>query len=291
MIDRPTVMGGQCSNCGAGSVASLPPFLLCCKQCGFVSVEEPERERQQAIFFHEDAFAEDKVIKLLAKYPRDAHPKKDLYAGWARRLARALAEPSSRVLDVGASGGAFLNELEQLGIASGRLELLEGDPNYVEYSARTYGYASRRENIEDFNGAERAYGLVTMFDVLEHVHRFDRALANIHRMLRPDGLFFLKLPSGRWAMAKYRMARLLGLSRRIPRLLYLEPGGHLNYWSPRNIGRLRRFGFELVEVGSVPPTRRQFGPQYWWRAIFHRIDRLAGTDLFPEFYVLMERAK
>lgn len=77
-----------------------------------------------------------------------------------------------------------------------------------------------------------------MFDVLEHVHSPNEALARIHRWLCPGGLLVMSLPNADSWVAKAMGKRWALLLRE-----------HLWYFSPATVGRLlERSGFRLIKV-------------------------------------------
>jgi len=192
------------------------------------------------------------------------------------------------ILDVGASGGFFLYEVEKLGAEKANLRTLEVDRNYQAITEEYFGYQGDISNIETYT-ADRRYHLITMFDVLEHVHHFWEALNRIHTLLTPDGRLLLKLPNARWAYLKYRMSHLLGLSHRIPGYLYLMPGGHLNYWNNSSIKRLETAGFTLESFTYVYPHKEQFGKQFLVRRLAYALNAWLGLNLFPEFIAIFKK--
>ncbi|NIN64977.1 MAG: methyltransferase domain-containing protein, partial [Anaerolineae bacterium] len=105
-----------------------------------------------------------------------------------------LAATRGRVLDVGCGGGNmpkairhYRPDLEVWGTDLSMRSLRAGlsEPDGVRFGA------ARGERLPFSNGA---FDAVTMFDVLEHLKEPDAALREVHRVLRPGGLFHLFLP-------------------------------------------------------------------------------------------------
>jgi hypothetical protein len=128
-----------------------------------------------------------------------------------------------------------------------------------------------------------------MFDVLEHIADVPSTLKRVHSFLKPGGILYLKLPNGTWAQCKSLFARLFGLDSRVLSLLYIEPGGHLNYWNRDNIHELERYGFRVVGTDNVLPTKRQFRQRYPFYIGWYWITRLLHISLYPEFYVILQK--
>jgi SAM-dependent methyltransferase len=260
-----------------------------CRDCGYFFVDPAERERQQANFQVVTDAPVDTVQleKLRKKYPKDGHGKRKLYEGYAKQ-AIGWYGTDITVLDVGASGGFFLHEIEKLGAKRGNLRTLEVDRTFQALTEEYFGYEGIITNIETLV-SDWQYHLITLFDVLEHVHKFWDALAAMRTALTPDGRLLLKLPNGRWAYLKYRVAMLLGWSHKVPGYLYLEPGGHLNYWNNESIKRLEKAGFELESFDYVYPHKEQFGKQHIFRIVGYKLNALLGLNLFPEFIAVFKK--
>ncbi len=224
------------------------------------------------------------------KYPKESHAKKDLYA----RIAGELVPQESAVLqsfaiaDIGASGGFFLYECEKLRALKQNLFSFEMSPNYIALTEKYFAYTGVQKNIEDVDG-EELYDVVTLFDVLEHVCDTDKALRAIHKTLRPGGKLYLKLPSGPSTLLKFRLAKFFNKKNLLPIILYLEPGGHLNYWSRKNISYLEKYGFKIVRTALVKPTKRQFGKRYFLYLSLYKINSALGLNFYPEFEVVFEK--
>jgi 2-polyprenyl-3-methyl-5-hydroxy-6-metoxy-1,4-benzoquinol methylase len=251
-------------------------------------VGEEERARQQSEFIFKEEFDTKVVEHLEAKYPKESHAKKDLYRRAAAELVSARKISETTIADIGASGGFFLYECEKLSVPKENLHSFEMSPNYIALTSKYFGYTGIQKNIEDIEGVE-LYDIVTLFDVLEHISDFGAALAAIHSVLKPDGLLYLKLPSGPSTYLKFRIAKLLGKKELLSVILYLEPGGHLNYWSKKNINHLDKYGFSIVRKSLVVPTKRQFGKKYIMYFVLYKINSLLNTNFYPEFEVILKK--
>ena len=282
-------MSAICLLCNSDSVTVLTHNMLRCRDCSFFFLLPAERKKQQASFhlISEKVVSPEQFEKLKEKYPKNDHTKKVLYKSYAKRVSDWYG-PTVRALDIGASGGFFLNELEQRGAKSENLRTLEVDQKYQKLTEEYFGYLGDISNIETYK-TDRKFEVITMFDVLEHVDDFWLALNNIHSMLSDDSRLILKLPNGNWAYLKYRLAKMLGLADKIPHYLYLMPGGHLNYWNHRCIGQLEKAGFEVETFEYVRPSKQQFRQEYLLRMVGYRINELTGLQLFPEFIVTFRK--
>src|SRR4051812_12154974 len=102
-------------------------------------------------------------------------------------------EHGTRVLEVGVGTGWFLILCARLGAQVSGVEL---NPIIAEH-AREFGREQGHElditvgNISDVELPKDAFDIVVGMSVFEHVQAYGAAMANIHRALRPGGLFYM----------------------------------------------------------------------------------------------------
>lgn len=176
------------------------------------------------------------------------------------RLKKVMAllreERRGALLDVGCAGG----ELSQLLAGAGwKVEGLEREPSLVE-SARGRGIPVHCVEFdrEPFPWEPGTFDAVVAGEVIEHVIDTDHVLAEIARVLRPDGVLVITTPN--LASFENRIRLLLG---RYPMWMdhRVQGTGHLRYYTPRILRRqLEQHGFRVERhVGNWVP----FIPQRW----------------------------
>jgi 2-polyprenyl-3-methyl-5-hydroxy-6-metoxy-1,4-benzoquinol methylase len=142
------------------------------------------------------------ILRGVAGHNRDPNYRQEL--GVLRRL-----KPRGRLLDVGTHCGFFLRmargmEWELVGV--------EPSPIGARLAQEFYGLDVRNATLEEARFPTGSFDVVTMVDVFEHVGDPREMLAEVRRVLRDDGLLFVKVPNGRYNLFKYRLIRgLLGL--------------------------------------------------------------------------------
>ena len=107
-------------------------------------------------------------------------------------LAKALAGVTpGPALDIGAAGGGNTRVLRDLGWT----------PVAMEYGsdgaevAHERGLAAVRADARYLPLADGSLSLVVAFDILEHIEEDDLAVAEIRRVLRPDGTLLIAVPA------------------------------------------------------------------------------------------------
>lgn len=151
------------------------------------------------------------------------------------RATTATPATPRRLLDIGCASGLFLEAMQQ---QPGWL--VEG----VEPDAASARGVSERLDIQVFAGpfehasyADNQFDAVTLWDVLEHLHDPLTSLHAIRRILKPDGVLFIRVPN----TASY-VARLCGRywsGYDLPR--------HLTLFTPPTLAHaLRKAGFHTT---------------------------------------------
>ncbi|MCU0236616.1 MAG: class I SAM-dependent methyltransferase [Acidobacteria bacterium] len=214
--------------------------LFSCRDCAFVFANPVPDGEAIAGFY---AALEDE------EYSQEDEGRGRNFAVILRRLGR-FAPPGSPLLDVGAASGIFLN------LARGAGYEVAG----IEPSARLVADAERLYGLKLFLGsagqypAGRAFAVVTLLDVLEHVTDADAFLGTLERLLAPGGMLVIVTPDigslaarmmgGRWW--HYRAA-------------------HVNFFNRRSLDRL------LAAHGFAVILRKRFA---WNFSAYYLLTRL-----------------
>ncbi len=194
----------------------------------------------------------------------------------SRRLASAFAlaaiVPGMQVLDIGCGRGEILRHAAQLGANAYGIDYA---PVAVTMSqrvidsmggivpGRTAVYLADAKHLPFSSGT---FDRVLMFDVVEHLYpwELDAALAEVHRVMKPDGLFIVHTAPNRWYdRYAYPVVRLLrtamGQGEKYPSnprnfLVSVNEHVHVNEQSMWSLKRtLRAAGFEGRVWLESPP--------------------------------------
>jgi SAM-dependent methyltransferase len=109
----------------------------------------------------------------------------------------------ARILEIGCGTGHNLEMLERFGRADG----IEIDPAARAIAAERLGRPISSAALPELTGVEdRAYDLVALLDVLEHVEEDQAALESIARKLRPGGRILIAVPAHPWMWSAHDQA-------------------------------------------------------------------------------------
>lgn len=214
---------------------------------------------------------------------------------WDRRLGmikrRRLVErhaTGGRLLDVGCATGNFLAEMA----TGGKWEVVGVEPSAraAAYAAERFGLDVRAGTLATLDLPAEAFDVVTLWNVLEHLHDPIDDLRRIRRLLRPGGSIIFSLPN----LESFEV-KLFGerwFCWELPRHLYFFPRTVL-------VNILADLGFRLEESVCLSGSQLTFAQSlqylysggerrfYWNRAAASAMLSLPGRVLLiPVFYTL-----
>lgn len=141
---------------------------------------------------------------------------------------------SGRLLDVGCATGEFLARMTEYGWQVQGVEL---SPTAAETARREYDLDVLTGDLIQAQFPDRYFDVVTLWDVLEHLHDPLAELAEINRTLEDNGLLVIELPNTRSFDAALFGPYWIGLD--MPRHLYVFPPAPLE-------AMLKQGGFKIV---------------------------------------------
>ena len=213
--------------------------LVRCRQCGLIYLNPRPTSEEIKAYYPEDYAPYTYVA------PEDERSRIDsldrAFGYWKRARVTAKAHPQpGRLLDVGGATGNFLHAMQQRG---------PWDVHGLDISPEATRYARERYGLDMFTGelAQAAYpdsyfDVVTVWDVLEHVHDPAEVLREMHRILKPGGLLLVRVPN-----ADTWDARLFG-----EYWVGLDAPRHLYVFSPPTLrGLLEKASFQVMQMRSL----------------------------------------
>jgi SAM-dependent methyltransferase len=216
-----------CSHCGSSDAQllfdgpdrlhGLPGRfrLVKCAQCGWIR-QNPRPTRQTI-----DAY-----------YPQDYEPfieaidDESLLRRWDRRYGmikrcRAIEryQRSGRLLDVGCATGNFINEMRR----RGGWDVFGVEPNReaAAYAIQRFGHRIHIGTLADAGFPPASFDVITMWNVLEHLHTPWSDVLHVRDLLRNGGTFVFGVPN--LESVEARVFGPLWLGWDLPRHLYLFP--------------------------------------------------------------------
>lgn len=225
------ICGGPVRAC---ALFAPEPFLEC-ESCQFVfrsDLDDDALRRVYAEGGYEDVRGTQYLAELSARR-RDARVRLRYMRPWTQR---------GRLLDVGAAGGAFVAEALAHGFdASG----IEPVPSFARAAREQLGLDVRDGGLQDLDIGERAYEVITLWHVLEHLPDPVSQLRRLTDAMVPGGTIAVEVPNAASAVAVHMGSRWPSL----------EPNVHVNQFAPRSLAAaIERAGLELRDMRTTAIT-------------------------------------
>lgn len=169
---------------------------------------------------------------------------------WIRALLR-FAPRGSSLIDIGCSFGYVIEAGKRLGLRSAGLDVSE----YAVKTCVERGYDARVGTLQKMPFDDASFDVCVMKHVIEHTADPASALAEVKRILSPDGLVLIAVPD-----SSYWKGAVLRKSYR-----YYRPDDlgaqHYVYYSRASLrSLLERHGFEVLADGKDHWPRGGAGP-------------------------------
>jgi SAM-dependent methyltransferase len=261
--------------------------LIKCRSCGLVinNIITP---------ICEDDYYKDIYDPLYENYYKSFRKKQ--YRQVMERL-RHVASPNTKVLDVGCSYGWFLDIASEFGCSSTGAE--PSKKVFETLSSHSCGDVYNL-GIEDLAQVPGKFGMVTLWNVFEHLPSSQSALDLLGAKLMPGGILLLCVPNlnGLITKASFLVHRVtFGLAKNhLFRLYQLDNGyPHLYHFNRFNLEKLlRKNGFEpfayweqdIVDISNINARTESYLHGKWLSAclmnlallILQWTARLIGND-------------
>jgi 2-polyprenyl-3-methyl-5-hydroxy-6-metoxy-1,4-benzoquinol methylase len=164
---------------------------------------------------------------------------------WLRALL-CYRLPPGRILEIGCAHGGFVAMLRSIGFDGIGMEL---SPWVVDFARKTFDIPVLQGRIEDHDLPAQSFDVIVLNDVVEHLVDPLGTLDSCARLLSPDGILVVQMPSFPEKLSYQQMRA------RKHRFLQLMDGlerEHLNLFSPRAARQMfGRLGFAALDF--LPP--------------------------------------
>lgn len=212
-------------------------------------------------------------------------------------LRRCAARANGRVLEVGFGSGTYLPVLAELYREVVASDVEEAHLRRAENLTRTYpNLRIVADDITQTRLPETSFDAILCSEVLEHTADPARALAGMHRLLKPGRHLLLSTPQ-RWSLLEVlaKAAFMPGVIN-VVRTIYREPvyrTGHVNLLTERQVSaQLEAAGFRIRErftSGMYLPVVAEFTGKYGVRLERWLESRLRGGPLrwvlWTQYYI------
>ena len=244
IYDKTEVVHVPCPFCGKNDYKEIYKErgvlgIVQCMDCGLLYVN-PRLTNPEEVY-HGDAEKYFKEAKLIfegkSPHHRDPNYLEDL------KLIHQY-KPTGNFLDVGTNMGFFLRNAKRWG--GWNLYGVEPSPSLSDMARKYFGLNVKTAFLEDAKFESEFFDVVTMTDVFEHITEPEKILNEVRRILKPDGILFIKVPNGLFNLFKFKMAEWMG---KLKNYDIFDSYEHVVHYSDSTLKKmLEKYGFKVTEV-------------------------------------------
>lgn len=165
--------------------------IVQCKNCGFCFTNPvPDEDHIGKYYQSEDYVSHSNTNKGVINSLYQIIKKRTIHQK-AKLITRQSGKKTGTLLDYGCGTGSFLAHMKSLGWNTIGLE---PSPNARKVAQDEYGL--NLQPIEQlWNLAPQSVDVISLWHVLEHVHRLNDTIAQITHVLKDDGLLVIAVPN------------------------------------------------------------------------------------------------
>jgi SAM-dependent methyltransferase len=209
-----------------------------CDQCGF-DVTTPQPGAEEMAGYYPSGYygaVEDRRFPHIVETLQNA-----LYTLRVREVEAVANSGPGRVLDVGCGRGALLQEFRRRGWEVQGTELSE---QAASYARQTLKIPVEIGSLETLHFPANHFDAVTLWHVLEHVVNPRALLAEINRILKPDGVLLVAAPN--FGSLEARVSK--------DKWFHLDVPRHVTHFSQATLeNALNESGFEVRHESGFAP--------------------------------------
>lgn len=231
--------------------------IVKCLSCGLLYVNPRLKEPEKIYWGDADKyFYEARLIfEGKAKHHRDPNYLADLKIIYKYK-------PTGNFLDVGTNMGFFLRNARGW---KWNLYGVEPSPSLSEGARRYFGLNVKTAFLEEAGFYDSFFDIITMTDVFEHLSEPGKVLNEVNRILKFDGILFIKVPNCLFNLFKFYSSKIFG---RLKNYDIFDSYEHLVHYSQKTLRcMLEKNGFRVLKtiIGKpvqVPVWHKYVGQYY-----------------------------
>ena len=212
--------------------------IVRCKNCSLVYTNPMVKEPEKNYWGDEEKYFEEArlIFEVKGKSHRDVNYIDDL-----KMIERF--KPTGNFLDIGTNMGMFLRHTR-----GKRWDVtgIEPSPALSEMARKYFGLNIKTGYLHEAGFEDESFDVVTMTDVFEHIVEPKKMLGDIKKVLKKDGVLFIKVPNGRYNLLKLGLAKISG---KLKDYDIFDSYEHLTHFSHNTLKKmLEESGFKIKKI-------------------------------------------
>ena len=221
-----------------------------CRGCGLLYIN-PRPSREEIGKFYPETYSWKETLEanlFLTKWVKrlEKHYRYHLLRDEVSKVVKFTGRSSGRVLDVGCGTGDRLDVFRSNGFETHGVETSDS----ADYAKEHLNLNVSKGTLFSVRFPDRFFDIVTLYNVLEHLHDPAGACGEIKRILKDDGFLVIQVPNKH--SLQYRIFKEKWAAFDVPRDLY--------YFGTESLkSLLRKVGFTVMKMDHFmnwwhPPT-------------------------------------
>jgi SAM-dependent methyltransferase len=219
--------------------------IVRCKSCSLMYTSPRIKAPEEVYWGSTDKYLEEArvIFKGLKPHHRDVNYEEEL-----DQIAKY--KPSGRFLDVGCNMGFLLRKVKERGWEAVGVE---PSPSLSKLATDAWKVKVHNCFLDKMPKEETgAFDVVALSDVFEHITEPQPFLKQVKRLMKDDGILYVKVPNGRFSLFKQRVTERLG---RKPAAGIWDSYEHVVHYTDETIRKmLEKCGFDVIEVTFGRPV-------------------------------------
>lgn len=212
--------------------------IVRCLGCGLIYVSPRLKSPEEVYWGDADKYFKEARLIFEGKY---AHHRDPNYIEDLKLIHKY--KPKGNLLDVGTNMGFFLRNAKKMGCWD--IYGVEPSPSLSGMARKYFGLNVKTAFLKDVGFETDFFDVVSMTDVFEHLPEPAEVLNEVHKILKPDGIFFVKVPNGLFNLFKLHAARMLG---KLSDHDIFDSYEHVVHYSQDTLGAiLEKYNFKIIK--------------------------------------------
>lgn len=231
--------------------------IVGCKNCGLIYTNPMVKKSERNYWGDEKKYYEEaRLIFIgLAKHHRDPNYLEDL------KIIESL-KPDGNFLDIGTNMGFFLRHTQG---KKWSVFGVEPSPALSEIARKYFKLNVKTVYLEEAGFKDAFFDIVTMIDVFEHIAEPKKILLEIAKVLKNNGLLFIKVPNAKFSLLKLWLTKK---AKKLKDYDIFDSYEHLAHYTHETLKKmLQDCGFEVKKViigrPIQPPTWHKYVGYYY----------------------------
>lgn len=219
--------------------------IVRCLSCGLLYVNPHTKDPEKIYWGNAEKYFDEArlIFEGRARHHRDPNYINDLKLIYKYK-------PSGNLLDIGTNMGFFLRNALDWGW---NLYGVEPSPSLSEIARKYFNLNVKTAFLQEAGFADSFFDIVTMTDVFEHLPEPGEVLTEVHRILKSEGILFIKVPNGLFNLSKLYLAKM---TRRQKNYDLFDSCEHIVHYSDKTLRcMLEKYGFMIIKTSIGKPVQ------------------------------------